>query len=713
MTQPTSNKQNTVIIVDDQHELATMLTTIFEYANYNTKFFLNGRQFLDWLHSFNNTPPLADLILLDLNLPDMTGAEIYQEFRQHPFSDHLSVIIFSGNEKIEKRVELMNLGADDYLVKPCAPEELLARVALHIKLKQTRLAQKKAEDTVALQTQSFRAINEIGRQAAQHLDLDKMMNLVTTNIVNSFNCSGCQVFLVNTDSDELNLIASMPPDMPPPANQLHQQAWEQQEFIITESTVSLPIIREQVCLGTLFLTYPQDSTIPPHHLQALQILTNQLGNTVTNAFLFHDIQQRNQQLEQVLADNTRLFRAEKEQRQQIEKIHFLAQNINTTLDTDEVLATATDSLRAVFNVDAGSIVLHDKPNQQLIFASSLAQSPTLQRVRIPDKTGVVGQVIRQGTPLIVNNAPQDKRFSPAIDTFLSYRTKSILCVPLIVHDQIIGAIELVNKVDGPFNENDLRLLRAMAGPVATALENARLYQSQSTLIQQLKISQEQLIQSEKLSATGRLAASLAHEINNPLQAIHSCLQLTLQFNLDADSQKQYLQMAVEEVDRLAELVNRILEFSRPSTSEPKQTNIHHLIQQVLDLTHKYVSYHKWHIKQIFASDIPIIKVIPDQIAQVFLSIILNAFDAMPDSGKLTIQTKLNQDQIEISFQDTGVGMSTKMQENIFDPFYTTKKTASGLGLTISYNIIKQHGGTILVQSSIGQGSTFTVCLPKI
>jgi signal transduction histidine kinase len=244
-----------------------------------------------------------------------------------------------------------------------------------------------------------------------------------------------------------------------------------------------------------------------------------------------------------------------------------------------------------------------------------------------------------------------------------------------------------------------------------AIDTAALYSEQNKLISQVRQSQEQLVQSEKMAGIGRLAAALAHEINNPLQAIHSCLQLITHFELDKEKQDEYVRMADEEVERMIDLVTRILDFSRFSTGDFQRTNINKLISQVMRLASKHISHHKWDVQQVLSSDMISVNIVPDQIAQVFLSIILNAFDAMPQSGKLIIRTRTEGNWAEVSFQDTGIGMSRDVRDRIFEPFFSTKESASGLGLTISYSIIEKHGGAILVESEPGQGSVFVVRLP--
>jgi two-component system NtrC family sensor kinase len=388
--------------------------------------------------------------------------------------------------------------------------------------------------------------------------------------------------------------------------------------------------------------------------------------------------------------------------------------ITSSLDLDQILSQAMRIIRGILHVEAGSLLLLDEDNGLLEFKKILRGSQEcMVGLQLKPGEGIAGHVVQQGEPLLMLDAQSDPRFCPRIDEAIGLVTCSVLCVPLKVRDKIIGAIEVINKLDGQFDENDLWLLNYMAGSVAIALENARLYTELSDFARELKKSQAQLVQVEKLAAMGRLAASIAHEINNPLQAIHNCLHLTLKKPLDEGKKTRYLGMAQEEVERLITIVQRMLEFYRPSREGMAPTDVHTIIENVLALSSKRLQHGKITVTKKLASDLSTVHAVSDQLKQVFLNIVINAIEAMPQGGELCIETKLseNGDELSVSLTDTGIGLSEKEQESIFEPFFTTKDTGTGLGLSVSYGIIERHGGRIEVQSELGKGATFTVYLP--
>jgi len=292
--------------------------------------------------------------------------------------------------------------------------------------------------------------------------------------------------------------------------------------------------------------------------------------------------------------------------------------------------------------------------------------------------------------------------------------RSELAVPVQVGDRVVAVLNAGSSRPAAFGEDDLRTLQAIAAQLGVVMENAQLYEAEREQRRLVERSQVQLVQSERLAATGRLAASLAHEINNPLQAIHNSLQLMLTFPLEAEEQREYLQMADEEVERLIGMVTRILEFARRPQREMQPTNLNEVIEKVLTLTSKYLQHRHVVLRQDLLPDAPAVLAIPDELGQVFLNLVLNAVDAMPEGGTLSISSRLTEDGcLAVAFSDTGHGIPPEHLDRIFEPFFSTKEEGTGLGLTVSYDVVKRHGGKITVQSVMGEGTTFTVWLPAL
>jgi PAS domain S-box-containing protein len=227
-------------------------------------------------------------------------------------------------------------------------------------------------------------------------------------------------------------------------------------------------------------------------------------------------------------------------------------------------------------------------------------------------------------------------------------------------------------------------------------------------------AQQALIQAEKLSATGRLAASLAHEINNPLQAVIGCLDLVEGALAQGEDPGRYLEVAQRELGRAARVVGRLRDLHRRTAIEERElTDVNALIQYVLEVAAGQCKRRRIEVEWRRADDLPSLLAVPDQLQQVFLNLILNAVDAMPDGGQLQVSAARTDmpEGVAVRIVDTGVGISAEHLPHLFEPFYTTRPDGLGLGLYVSQNIVEQHGGRIGVESTVGGGTAFTVWLP--
>ena len=229
----------------------------------------------------------------------------------------------------------------------------------------------------------------------------------------------------------------------------------------------------------------------------------------------------------------------------------------------------------------------------------------------------------------------------------------------------------------------------------------------------LRRTQEQLLQSEKLAAMGRLTSQIAHELNNPLYGIMNTLEL-LKTEISPESKRRkVLEMAQSETVRLSDLLRKMLSFSKPEEEEKQAVDINTVLDEILLLHEKQLQEYDIKIKTAFAEEIPQINASKDQLRQVFLNLVANARDAMPDGGTLSVATAADDENVRIEITDTGIGIKEEYLKKIFDSFFTTKDSVKGvgLGLSVCYGFIKDHGGDIQVKSKLDSGTTFTIIFP--
>jgi len=229
----------------------------------------------------------------------------------------------------------------------------------------------------------------------------------------------------------------------------------------------------------------------------------------------------------------------------------------------------------------------------------------------------------------------------------------------------------------------------------------------------LRRTQEQLLQSEKLAAMGRLTSQIAHELNNPLYGIMNTLELLKTEVSPQSKRRKILEMALSETVRLSELLRKMLSFSKPDQEQRKPVDINTVIDEILLLHEKQLKENDINIAATYADGLDQVNASKDQLRQVFLNMVANARDAMADGGTLTVTTSSDGENVIIEITDTGTGIKEEHMDKIFDSFFTTKGEVKGvgLGLSVCYGFIKDHGGDIVVKSQMGTGTTFVITLP--
>jgi two-component system, NtrC family, sensor kinase len=269
------------------------------------------------------------------------------------------------------------------------------------------------------------------------------------------------------------------------------------------------------------------------------------------------------------------------------------------------------------------------------------------------------------------------------------------------------AVRTIN--DDHFSESDIEAFRILSRQIITALENARLYDELRKNIRSLEESQAALVQAEKMAAVGRLTASVAHEVNNPLQSIRNCIHLAGLDAVDAEHRREYLDLAQGELERLARIVQGMLEFSRPSSLKTERVDIVWLMKRTLDLVNAQLRERQVHTNLKSAENEVFVVCVREQIQQVIFNIILNAIDAMQtvEERNIWIEVQNQDDKVILLVEDSGPGIPAGLEHRIFEPFISTKPDGTGLGLAVSYGIMKAHHGHLsVVPGTHGSGACF-------
>jgi len=419
-------------------------------------------------------------------------------------------------------------------------------------------------------------------------------------------------------------------------------------------------------------------------------------------------------------------------RQTEKTVKLLSEKLTTLIDQSELVSVFLETVIDSFKLDKAGIILRKGTSgyyesKELIGFKVKKLSLKSDNFLIRHLKKIKSVEIKEELTLKIKDNSSKEKTAQLIQLEEEMRKiEAEACLALLSKGELGGILILGKKISGkPYSKQDLDLLQPLANEAAMALDNARLYQEAKNWgkelgrkikekTKELKKSQAQLLQSEKLAGIGQLAAGIAHEIRNPLGIIATSLYyLNDVLPKKKEDIKRHFQIMEAEINRCESIISNLLEFSRKPTQEFELIDVNQLLNITLSLVEK----------DLFVKDIklitkfhhsPTIKANMDEIKQIFLNLILNATQAMPRGGKLEITTSITKNErARIRVVDSGTGISEKHLSKIFDPFFTTKAPGegTGLGLTLVHNTIERWGGTIQVESQGVKGTTFTIEFP--
>ena len=324
---------------------------------------------------------------------------------------------------------------------------------------------------------------------------------------------------------------------------------------------------------------------------------------------------------------------------------------------------------------------------------------------------LVSRVDADGNPFVINATGPGEEEAQSLLSTLGLGSAILIPVARSNLHSVLFAARDTTSTERPFRGADLEMFFVLARQAVVAMENASLYADLREYVRQVEASQQALLRAEKMAAAGRLTASIAHEVNNPLQSVQNCLHLAGREDMPPEKRREYFALAENELERLMKTMQRMLDFSRPGAVKIQQVDILELLQHVVSLTAQQLSQRQIEVQTNLPESLPAIYAVSSQVQQIFFNLILNALDAMPAGGTLTIRARELQNGIEITVQDSGPGIPPDRRNNIFEPFFSTKDGGTGLGLTVSYNIVTAHGGTLDLVNEHEPGACFRLFLP--
>lgn len=389
---------------------------------------------------------------------------------------------------------------------------------------------------------------------------------------------------------------------------------------------------------------------------------------------------------------------------QLETLVELGQTIVSAVSLEETLKLITIHGVTLMRGKLCSLLLLDRDRDELVlkaFHGAGERYATKPNLTVAESQ--LGVVVRRKRPLSLLNVQESDRFKH-IEIAKAEGLVSLLSVPLIYRDEVIGVLNVYTGKPHRFDNEEIRLLSALAHLSAIAIEKARLYEK-------IVDVEEQLRHNEKLSALGLLAAEIAHEIRNPLTVMKMLFHsLNLRFD-ETDPRAKDASIIADKMEQLDKIVERILRFARTSEPEFSPANLNTIVEDVLLLVRHKLGQQGVEVRKRLAHPLPEVSCDRTQIEQVLLNLILNAAQAMPKGGSLTLGTGHDAAGVSLTVTDTGEGMTGERQKQLFQPFLTSKPSGTGIGLAIVQKTVETHRGHIEVRSRPGKGTQFRISLP--
>ena len=446
-------------------------------------------------------------------------------------------------------------------------------------------------------------------------------------------------------------------------------------------------------MGTISVQSTSVSAFTEDESRLLSALGMQAAIAIENAHLLESIQQ-------ALKESNALYR--------------INQGLVAALDPQELLKDVVNLLQKNFGYYHVQIYVLDPETGDFVMREGSGEIGTQlmkEGYRLRAGEGIVGYTAETNMPFFTNDVDKVHFF---VRNQLLPNTKSELAVPVKIGGLTLGVLDVQHVPPARLSQHDLQLVSAVADQLAVALQKANLYEELQTSLQQEKAVRTQLVQNERLTVMGRLLASVSHELNNPLQAIQNALFLLKEEKGISTQGQQDLNIVLAESERMANMIERLRATYRPiQTEDFRPTQMNDVIEDVYALISPHLRHNQIAFEFHPEPELPAIPALSDQIRQVVLNLLMNAVEAMPNGGNLTVGTKLLEDTNEIllTVSDSGTGISPAILPNIFEAFVTNKQQGTGLGLTISYDIVIKHRGRITAENNTTHGSIFNVWLP--
>jgi two-component system NtrC family sensor kinase len=661
----------TLLVVDDDSSAREGLRSIFESAGHRTFAVSDAPAALRFLQK-----QPCDLVMLDVELPEVDGLSLCRLLRAQPSLSQLPVLVFSATDNEQSKVEAFSAGADDYIVKPSTPGELLSRVNSHLSVAHR-------ESALIGSNRELQFLADLGRGLLQTLVPEQVARRVAGATFEGLNAALCACavknnghgFAVCAFDREGNAETSI-------VDQSRLESWlessranapalltNRREFVLRDDQRTTeyisPILFGGKALGALVVAFDSAEALSTTECRLIDATAQQAAMAAHISLLY-------------LAAR--------------ESAATLAEEVDRRAVEAEMQQRFTEAI-----IDSLPVSLYAIDRDHRIVAWN--RNRELGELGVPR-----GQVLGKSIYDVLTKQSRElleREFSKVFGTGEIHRVEQ----------------ETITQ-SGDANH---WLIRKIPMRAAETDEVSHVITVGENITSRVK-SERAVARAEKLAAVGRLAAGVVHEINNPLATIAACaesLEQRIKEGAFGDSTevgdlKEYLGLIRDEAFRCKQITHGLLDFSRLRAGNRVPVNLAETIKMAARLVTHQQRGDNIQIEVETANDLPTVLGDEGQLQQAVVALATNAIDAMPDGGTLTLRAMASGPNVIVEIKDTGIGIPPEILPKIFDPFFTTKDVGrgTGLGLAVCYGIVSEHGGRLDVRSTVGVGTTFTISLPK-
>jgi signal transduction histidine kinase len=537
---------------------------------------------------------------------------------------------------------------------------------------------------------------EVARIVSSSLDLEQVLGAGAEHLQATLGAAGCSILLVDARSNELRRAASRGAPVGPDrvaigAPSLYWDALDARAPVAgADRILAVPLhVRSEPVGVALVAGADAGRVFTPGELTRAAAIASQLA---------------------VAVDNARLYQETRHRAEELGLLHEMGRSLVATLDLPRILDAGVRSIARIVDAPDAYLALAEDGLLRIRAVAGAHPEHLGETLALEPADGdLLSLVFRRREPILIEDGGLDPRVSQAL------RARSGGCaylgLPLVVRDRTIGSLLIVEPRGARrFTPAEVERATSIANQLAVAVENAELYEDLRRSYAQLEQAQERLVRGERLAALGELSAVVAHEVRNPLGVIFNSLGSLRRLLRPSGDAEVLLDIVGEEADRLNRIVGDLLDFARPSTLELRPEPLERIVEDAVGAALAQRPAGVVLARELDPT-LPPVALDARLARQAVLNVAVNAVQAMPHGGRLTVRTRREGDAAVLEVEDEGAGIAPEAAPRIFEPFFTTKASGTGLGLAVVRRIVEEHGGTVAVRSAGATGTVFALRFP--